>query len=180
MTPSDSPHALARRAQNDSIRTLYEDTLVPVREIARLAGVTERNIYALVRRLGCRPRVRLATGGGRRIMPFENATDAPLDAESVQRVVQRCDQAVQKANGLAAAARVARDDRAAKRLASRAAGADARTLALMVRAMRDLAALTDEPEVEKLKPKKRREWKPGLVSWPRPRGPRLETLILKA
>ena len=66
MTPRATPHALARRAQNDAIRTLYEETLVPVREIARLAGVTERNIYALVRRLGCRPRLRLASGGGRR------------------------------------------------------------------------------------------------------------------
>ena len=37
--PPRLTHAQARRAHNASVRTLYEDTLVPVREIARLAGV---------------------------------------------------------------------------------------------------------------------------------------------
>ena len=63
-----SPRALTRSALNAAIRTLYEDTRVPVREIGRLAGVSERNIYALVRRLGCRTR-------GRRPVPAEQRID---------------------------------------------------------------------------------------------------------
>src|SRR5688572_10644143 len=113
--PAALTHADARRAQNDAIRTLYEDTLVPVREIARVAGVTERNIYALVRRLGCRPRVRLASGGGRRIVPLASSGEMPsgLDAESVNRALQRCMEAVSHAERLTDAARAAKEERAA-------------------------------------------------------------------
>lgn len=38
------------------VRSLYEDTAVPVREIARLAGVTERTLYKYVERGGWRRR----------------------------------------------------------------------------------------------------------------------------
>jgi len=149
MTPRATPHALARRAQNDAIRTLYEETLVPVREIARLAGVTERNIYALVRRLGCRPRLRLASGGGRRIVPLGAATDDSLDAESVQRVMLVCSEAVAQAGRVAA------------RRGRRAPPCDRRA-----RTISELAKCTPLPAAGPKKPR-RREWKPGLVSWPR-------------
>ena len=166
MTPSASPHALARRVLNDSIRTLYEDTLVPVREIARIAGVTERNVYALVRRLGCRPRVRLAPGGGRRIVPFTAATDGPLDAKSVQRALTRCNRAVRKANRLAAAARAARDERAAMRQARRAAGTKARTLVLLARTLRDLAAVvTGARKAQRIRAAQARPKQPRGYQW---------------
>ena len=101
MTAGRSSCADAFRARNDSIRVLYEDTPVPVREIARLVGVTERDIYALVRRLDCRPRLRLADDG-RRIVPPAAQMACGLDSESVQRAVQRCADAVAYANGSAA------------------------------------------------------------------------------
>ncbi len=169
MTPR-SPHADARRALNDAIRTLYEDTLVPVREIARLAGITERNVYGLVRRLGCRPRMRLAPGGGRRIVPFQQPTNAPLDAESMQQLIQSCERAVQQASDLAADSRASRERRSEARRAVRESQTQARILSSLVHALRDLTVVDGErgrarvarPETSR----KRRgyQWKPGLVS----------------
>ena len=59
------------------VRALYEDTVVPVREIARLAGVTERTLYKYVQRGGWRRRHRClardqavaAANFGRRLAP---------------------------------------------------------------------------------------------------------------
>jgi hypothetical protein len=167
-----SPLAAAFRARNDSIRALYEDTPVPVREIARLVGVTERKIYALVRRLGCRPRRQLA-GDGRRVVPRAAPTTCDLNSENVQRVVQRCSEAVAHAKHVAAATRAARDERIARHQARRSAEADARTLLLVARAMRDLAAITSGAAARKAqrirakqaKPRKPRyQWRPMLVS----------------
>ena len=167
MTPRATPHALARRAQNEAIRTLYEDTLVPVREIARLAGVTERNVYALVRRLGCRPRVRLASGGGRRIVPLGATRGAELDAGGVQRAMLACTKAVAQAERVAADARAAREAGATMRQAGRDAAAQARTLELLARTISELAKWSDTPLPAKSKKPRRREWTPGWISWPR-------------
>ena len=41
------------------VRALYEDSAVPVREIARLAGVTERTLYKYVERHGWKKRYRV-------------------------------------------------------------------------------------------------------------------------
>lgn len=47
------------------LRRLYEDSAVPVREIARLAGVTERTLYKYIAKGGWRRRyVRAARGNG--------------------------------------------------------------------------------------------------------------------
>src|SRR5690242_3608388 len=40
------------------VRGLYEDSAVPVREIARLAGVTERTIYKYAQKHAWQPRYR--------------------------------------------------------------------------------------------------------------------------
>jgi len=170
--PAPTTHANARRAQNDAIRTLYEDTLVPVREIARIAGVTERNIYALVRRLGCRPRLRLASGGGRRIVPVGVSGEAfALDADGVTSALQRCKDAVSDIERLTAKARSAKDKHAAMQQGQRPAQTEASVSVLIVRTMRDLAAITDgdaacELKEKKAKPKRGRPyvWKRGLVN----------------
>ncbi len=48
----------------ERVRALYEESVVPVREIARLAGVTERMIYKYARKRGWVPRVtRLSRDG---------------------------------------------------------------------------------------------------------------------
>jgi hypothetical protein len=48
----------AEPALTDRVRTLYESGVVPVREIARLVGVGQRQIYRYAQRLGWKARVR--------------------------------------------------------------------------------------------------------------------------
>jgi hypothetical protein len=141
-----SSRANARPTLNACIRALYEDTLVPVREIARLAGITERNVYATVRRLGCRPRMRLAPGGGRRLVPLSDAPpamrgDAGLDAALVRRAANACRRAVERQRKLAAVALARRQSRAAARSAERKCAADLRALSQLGSAFRELARL---------------------------------------
>jgi hypothetical protein len=47
------------------VRALYEDTAVPVREIARRAGVTERTLYKYARKSGWTPRYAWTSDGAR-------------------------------------------------------------------------------------------------------------------
>jgi hypothetical protein len=130
------PHAPARApaqpSLQDCICLLYEHSLVPVREIARLAGLTERNVYATVRRRGCRPRVHVGAGGGRRIAaPANEAAPKMLDGEAIRRAIVACAQARQRALDAAAeraAASQARDQRAAEREADREQQAELRAV----------------------------------------------------
>ena len=52
-------------AQNltEKVRALYEDSAVPVREIAAIAGVTERTIYKYARKQQWKPRYRWRARG---------------------------------------------------------------------------------------------------------------------
>jgi hypothetical protein len=140
------PRANARATLNACVRTLYEDTLVPVREIARLVGITERNVYATVRRLGCRPRMRLAPGGGRRLVPLADSKPAMrggggLDAAGVRRAARAVRRAVERQRKLAAAAVTDRQSRAAERNARRKCDADLRALSQLGQAFRELVRL---------------------------------------
>jgi hypothetical protein len=121
-----SPRARARAALNAAIETLYQDTRVPVREIARLAGVSERNIYALVRRLGCRTR-------GRRPVPAKQRIDKPASAA--------CRNAARHHRKLVLRAAAERDARMAARERRRDRARLLRTLTCLSRALRDLAAI---------------------------------------
>jgi hypothetical protein len=47
------------------VRALYEDTAVPVRDIARRAGVTERTLYKYARKGGWKPRYAWTPDGAR-------------------------------------------------------------------------------------------------------------------
>jgi hypothetical protein len=124
------PRVDARATLNAAIRTLYEDTRVPVREIARLAGVSARNIYALVRRHDCRPRGRNTARAGQR-----------LAAATTRRAAAACRRAAERQRKLAAAARAELKRHATARRAQRKREADARTLALLAQALRELARL---------------------------------------
>jgi hypothetical protein len=139
MTEASAPPSL-----QDCICALYEHSLVPVREIARLAGITERNIYATVRRRGCRPRLRIGPGGGRRIDVGEAAPAGPLDQAAVQRAIDACVAAKMRLEGSAAAAVAAAEQRAARRRSRREAAADQRALLNLAQAMRALAAFGAE------------------------------------
>jgi hypothetical protein len=54
--PSAFADASADTSLTERVRALYEGSVVPVREIARLAGVSERTIYKYVRKGGWRRR----------------------------------------------------------------------------------------------------------------------------
>ena len=132
MSYSDvSPRADARAQLNASIRTLYQDTRVPVREIARLTGVTERNIYALVRRLGCRPR-------GRQAVPVEKRINV--------RASVACRRAARRQRTLASAALAQLKRHAAERREQRKRDAAVRVLSKLTQALRELSRL-DAAEV---------------------------------
>jgi len=156
------------------VRALYEDSVVPVAEIARLAGVHERTLYKYAekgqwrRRYGGngvaagvakraavrKPRACVtAKGAGGRFIRNADAGKSfvrglkALDPLGEQRALESCERAAALS-----------DDAAARTLRLREAMSDARTLALMVQVLRDLTALEDrdkpaamsEPEEEKL------------------------------
>lgn len=139
MTDVRSPPSL-----QDCICALYERSLVPVREIARLAGLTERNVYATVRRRGCRPRLRIGPGGGRRVAIEEAAPAGALDEAAVRRAVDDCIAAKARLEASAAAAVEAADQLAAHRRSRREAVAGQRALLDLALAMRALAAFGAE------------------------------------
>jgi AcrR family transcriptional regulator len=69
------------------VRRLYEDGVVPVREIARLAGVTERTLYKYAAKGGWRRRYRWSasvTGRSNRKNPTPNLPDQVRDRLSPQ------------------------------------------------------------------------------------------------
>ena len=97
-------------------RALYEDSVVPVREIARLAGVSERTLYKYVQKGGWRRRYRvvardaamIAANCGRRMQArpgFAPAkgTDSPYIARSAGgRFIRREEAGLPHARGLKA------------------------------------------------------------------------------
>ena len=79
------------------MRALYEDSVVPVAEIARLVGVTERTLYKWVAKFTWRPRVvRLARGTAGRFAPLAEASRPvatgimALDPAGAERTARRC------------------------------------------------------------------------------------------
>ncbi len=167
---------------------LYEDGAMPVAEIARLAGVAERTLYKYVARGGWRRRYQgrgaeaAAASRGRK-----RATRPPQPRGSGGRFVPPVERDTPHASGLkaldpqgaalAAAAcerwGVMAGQAMARAIAFNDAERQARTFALVVRAMRDLAAITDGaprgprrlPRAASVKPRKpRRIWTPGLVT----------------
>ncbi len=124
--PETKQTALTRRA-----RRLYEETAVPVAEIARLCGVTERTLYKYARKGGWKPRyawvdfridarndARDDAGGRARRRRPGDAAFAPVKGAGA-RFVKRADKGKPVAAGLKAtdalsAARAATDCAAAE------------------------------------------------------------------
>jgi hypothetical protein len=158
MTDSDAPYrAPAQPSLQDCICLLYEHSLVPVREIARLAGLTERNVYATVRRRGCRPRVHGGPGLGRRIVvPADDALPQALDVDALRRAIVDCAEARQRTLDAAAERAAARSARVARRQSVREAETEARTLSRIAGALRDLAIADGGEGGRKPKPKKKK------------------------
>lgn len=144
------------------VRALYEAGAVPVREIARLAGVTERTLYKYVAQGGWRRRY----GGKGIAAAVEKRAHARKPRPCVAgkgaggRFIRREDEGLPVAHGMKAldpagqARALAACERAgelsdlalarARRL--REAMSDARTMALMAGVARDLAAIEDAGE----------------------------------
>ena len=60
-----SPGGFGGQGLTERARALYEDSAVPVREIARLTGVTERTIYKYAAKHAWKPRYRWSPDRGR-------------------------------------------------------------------------------------------------------------------
>jgi hypothetical protein len=175
MTQSEAPcRAPAPPSLQDCICLLYEHSLVPVREIARLAGLTERNVYATVRRCGCRPRVHVGAGGGRRIVvPANEALPETLDVAAVQLAIAACAAARQRSFDAATERTAARSAKVARRQSIREAETEARTLSTIAGALRNLAIADRGGQARPAEKKKRRpyKFKPMLVTPLPPRTP---------
>jgi hypothetical protein len=120
LAQSDDPTLTAR------VRALYEGNVVPVREIAALAGVTERTLYKYARSHGWTPRVRrsgeggaqisnapaerAARGAGGRFIPLAEADQRhahglkALDPDGARRAAAHCTRAAELADAASAAA----------------------------------------------------------------------------
>ena len=114
----------------ERVRALYEESCLPVREVARLAGVSDVTVNNYARKLGWQRRARrLAKGAGGRFVPLAQAgLPHPrglkaLDPASARRAAERCARAGALADEAAAAAAGEAELRAARLLAERAAQA---------------------------------------------------------
>jgi len=115
-----SPGGFGGQGLTERARALYEDSAVPVREIARLTGVTERTIYKYAAKHAWKPRYRWSPDRGWRA----KAAFAPAKGAGA-RFIRREDKAKPFATGLkatdpAAAARASEECRRAQAQASQA------------------------------------------------------------
>jgi hypothetical protein len=166
----------------DCICHLYERSLVPVREIARFAGITERNVYATVRRRGCAPRMRLGPGGGRRmVLLSDGGSPGELDEQAVMRLKAACVRAREHLQQTAAANAELRRRKVDARQSRREIEADGRVLSVLTRALSDLARVDDLVATrhgakdksghgkEQVKRRRPYQWRPMVVAPPYPR-----------
>jgi hypothetical protein len=146
--PQSRPELIAR---------LYEQSLVPVREIARLAGITERNVYATARRLGCKPRMRTAPGGGRRVaLDYAGEPPAVLDEQAVAEALAAWAAAAERQRAASSERLAVRKQKAAAWRLSRESEADVRRLVLLAQTMRDLKVVADKQTREAAEERRRK------------------------
>ena len=120
-TPDPSPHASGRgrrargkerpagggQSLTERVRALYEDSAVPVREIASLAGVTERTIYKYAAKHRWKPRYAWTPDGARPRAWRAGPSFAPAKGAG-GRFVRRADKGKPFAVGLKATDRASR------------------------------------------------------------------------
>jgi len=113
------------------VRALYEDSAVPMREIARLAGVHERTLYKYARKCGWRRRnaragcEKITKHRAPRGLKARDPANAAHAVAALDRAMALSDQALRRARAL------------------REAGTNARTLLILARMLPELAALED-------------------------------------
>lgn len=170
MSEQEQRAALARGGATpltDHVRALYEAAVVPVREIARLAGVTERTLYKYVQKGGWRRRYAVrgveaaaanrgrgltpgpglapAKGAGGRFIAREDAGKPhaqglkAIDPEGARQAVTCCVRAAARADDAVAAAKAEAQARRAARQAEKQADAQMRAYEVLCAALIDLA-----------------------------------------
>jgi hypothetical protein len=127
------------------VRALYEDGLVPVREIAQLCGVTERTLYKYAARGRWRKRYArraLHKGAGGRFIPQEEAGKATagglkaLDPVALAAAEIACGEAGTIANRAAARTLAEHEARTARETVLREFETSARRLAALVKILK--------------------------------------------
>jgi len=77
-TAGPAPVTAAEPSLTDRVRDLFERSALPVREIARLAGVTERTIYKYAAKHQWKPRYRWQPHDPAKRKPVRRKEDAPV------------------------------------------------------------------------------------------------------
>jgi hypothetical protein len=148
--PSPSEPKLCAPSLTDRVRALYEDSILPVREIARLAGVSERTLYKYAARGGWRQRhlclARAKGAGGRFVSRDDTAKPRPsglkaLDPTAAVQASEAAESAHRLSDIAVGEALVEAEVRAADKRAARKATSEVRTLAHLTRVLRGLSAI---------------------------------------
>lgn len=185
-------YAQVRAAFNAAAAALYERSTLPVSEIAQAAGVTERAIYDLARRLRLRPRRPSMQPRGAGFGPrHDTGAGAPLDAGGIaehasalreaaaeldQYVLTRRASLIRRAAAIRAR-RKKRETRRRRRVAARERLANLRTLQYLALTLREIARMKREHQARQQRAdpratwfkrarrdKRRHVWQPWLVS----------------
>jgi hypothetical protein len=148
--PSLSEPKLFAPSLTDRVRALYEKSILPVREIARLAGVSERTLYKYAARGGWRQRhlclARAKGAGGRFISRGDTTKPQPsglkaLDPTAAARASHAAHTAHRLSDIAVGEALAEAELRAADKRAVRKATSEVRTLAHLTRVLRGLSAI---------------------------------------
>jgi len=136
--------APAEPSVTERARALYENSVVPVREIARLCGVTERTLYKYAEKGHWRRRHRrLAKGAGGRFIPLaDEGKPHPTGLKALDpQGAQRAGAALQRAGEISAAAE-------ARARHMRETESSICSLGHLVSALRDAAAIEEMMQAE--------------------------------
>ncbi len=142
--PPQSYRALRAR-YNALLVTLYERSNLTLREIATLAGYTDRAVQMLVRVLGCRPRNAKTCRPGTDVGPRRaGPRPPPLNARAVRHTALAFAGVARKLAASAQARAFSEAQRATARAGRRTARTQARVIAGAARSLRHLAAAAED------------------------------------
>jgi hypothetical protein len=144
LAQASAPAEPAEPSVTERARALYEDSVVPVREIARLCGVTERTLYKYAEKGHWRRRHRrLAKGAGGRFIPLaEEGKPHPTGLKALDpQGATRAGAALQRAGEISAEAQ-------ARARHMRETESSIRSLGHLVSALRDAAAVEEMMQAE--------------------------------
>ena len=134
-----------RARYNALLVTLYERTSLTLREIAALAGRTDRAVQMLVRALACRPRNAKTCRPGTDVgLRREGARPPPLNAPATRRVAAAFAAVARELAASADAQAASELQRAAARAKQRAARTQTRVIASAARELTHLAAAIED------------------------------------